>query len=401
MNLTVFRSLKLKNYRLFFFGQIISVIGTWLQMTAMPWLVYRLTHSALLLGTIGFLTQIFILVLSPFAGTLADHFPKKKLLIITQTLSMLQAFVLAYLTLSGHLQIWHIVVMAVSLGIINAFDMPARQSFVIEMVSKENLINAIGLNSMIFNTARLIGPAIAGILIAALGEGWCFLLNGVSFIAVIAALFFIVPLASAAPADKGELSIIKKFLSGLAYIRSSKAISSILLLLAITGLVGVFPTILMPVFVRDIYHMSASGLGLFMSSMGVGALLGTINIASKKNLEGVEKIIYRSALFVGALIILFGAVHQIVLACVLLALIGYFLVLQMGMTNTLIQLTTPDELRGRVMGFYITAFMGFAPLGSLVAGSMAHKFSAPVTVAAGGAASLVAALILKKRIFRL
>ena len=190
----IFRSLRLKNYRLFFIGQIISVIGTWLQMTAMPWLVYRMTNSVLLLGTIGFLSQIFILVLSPFAGTLADHFPRKKMLIVTQTLSMLQAFALAWLTLSGHVRVWHIVLLATSMGVINAFDMPARQSFVIEMVSKENLINAIGLNSMIFNTARLVGPAVAGVLIAAVGEGYCFLINGISFIAVIAALFLIVPL---------------------------------------------------------------------------------------------------------------------------------------------------------------------------------------------------------------
>jgi MFS family permease len=397
---SIFKSLKLRNYRLFFVGQVISVMGTWLQITALPWLVYRLTNSALLLGTIGFLSQILILVLSPFAGTFADHFPKKKLLIVTQTLSMVQALTLAWLTLSGRIQVWHIVVLATSLGFINAFDMPARQSFVIEMVSKENLINAIGLNSMIFNSARLVGPSVAGILIAALGEGYCFLINGLSFIAVITALFFIIPLAAAAPEEPGEASITQKFLSGLAYIRQTKAIGAILLLLAITGLIGAFPTILMPVFVRDVYHMGPSGLGLFMSAMGIGALLGTLNIASTTTVRGVEKTIFGSALALGVLVILFAFIHNIPLACLLLALIGYFLVMQMGLSNTLIQLTTPDALRGRVMGFYIMAFMGFAPVGSLVAGSLAHQLSASAAVALGGAASLTAGLLLRRRIFQ-
>jgi MFS family permease len=368
-------------------------------MTAMPWLVYRLTHSALLLGTIGFLSQIFILLLSPVAGIFVDHYDKKKLLIVTQMLSMLQALILAGLTLTGTLQIWHLVVLALFLSMINAFDMPARQSFVIDMVAREHLINAIGLNSMIFNSARLIGPAVAGILIAAVGEGWCFLLNGVSFLAVIAALYLIVPLRRGPVEENSAGSVKERFLTGIQYIRGAKGISAVLLLLAITGLVGVFPTILMPVFVKDIYHMGASGLGLFMAAMGVGALAGTVKLAGTKTIEGVEKVIYYSAIGLGTMIIAFGFIHNIYIACLLLAVIGFFLVLQMGLTNTFIQLTTPDELRGRVMGFFVMAFLGFAPLGSLAAGSLAHLISAPVTVALGGVISIAAAFLLRGRIF--
>jgi Arabinose efflux permease len=397
MKTNIFESLKYRNYRLFFAGQIVSVMGTWLQMTAMPWLVYRLTDSALLLGLIGFLSQIFILVLAPFAGTFADRYDKKKILLVTQSLAMVQALVLAILTLSGHIQAWHLIVLATSIGVINAFDMPARQAFVIEMVEREHLINAIGLNSLIFNSARLAGPAAAGILIAALGEGYCFLLNAVSFIAVLAALAFIHP-AVRAPAAENE-PIGKRLAAGIEYLRGSKTVSAVLLLLAATGLVGIFPTILMPVFVRDVYHMDASGLGLFMSAMGVGALLATLNIAGKRSIEGVEKTIFVSAVNIGIAIIAFSMVRNVVPAMIILAFAGYYVVLQMGLTNTYIQMTTPDHLRGRVMGFFIMAFMGFAPIGSIAAGSLTHALSAPVTVALGGAVALFFALILKRRIF--
>lgn len=397
MKTNIFESLKYRNYRLFFAGQIVSVMGTWLQMTAMPWLVYRLTDSALLLGLIGFLSQIFILVLAPFAGTFADRYDKKKILLVTQSLAMLQALVLALLTLSGHIQAWHLIVLATSIGVINAFDMPARQSFVIEMVEREHLINAIGLNSLIFNSARLAGPAAAGILIAALGEGYCFLLNAVSFIAVLIALAFIRPITRV-PAAENE-PIGKRLAAGIEYLRGSRTVSAVLLLLAATGLVGIFPTILMPVFVRDVYHMNASGLGLFMSAMGVGALLATLNIAGKRSIEGVEKTIFVSAVNIGIAIIAFSMVRHVVPAMLILAFAGYYVVLQMGLTNTYIQLTTPDHLRGRVMGFFIMAFMGFAPLGSIAAGFLTHALSAPATVALGGALALFSALILKGRIF--
>ena len=373
-------------------------MGTWLQLTAMPWLVYRLTGSVLLLGTIGFLSQVFILALSPFAGAFADHLDKKKILLATQFLSMIQALLLAWLTLSGALKLWHIVILASALGILNAFDMPARQAFVMEMVNKDDLMNAIGLNSLLFNSARLMGPALAGILIASFGEGICFLVNGLSFIAVLAALFFIVPVRRFVPGR--TVPILRKFLSGLDYVKNTPRIAAVLVLLSVTGLVGVFQTILMPVFVKDIYRLDASGLGIFMSAMGIGALSGTLFIASRKTAAGIEKTICASSFALGVLIIAFSFIYNVVVACCILAVTGFFAVLQMGLTNTLIQITTPDEMRGRVMGFFIMAFMGFAPLGSISAGFLADRFSAPVTVAAGGTLAIIAFFALKGRILR-
>ncbi len=397
MDLSVFRSLRHRNYRLFFAGQFISVTGTWLQLTAMPWLVYRLTDSAFLLGMIGFLSQISILVLSPLAGAVADHTDKKRLIIATQILSMVQAFLLAWLALSGAIRLWHMIILAITLGIVNAFDMTARQSFVIEMVPKEDLMNAIGLNSLIFNGARLIGPAIAGIIIAAWGEGVCFLLNGFSFFAVIAALVAIRPFLRGA-ISSGDCTITQKMAAGYSYIRQSKRIGPILLLLSITGLVGMFPMTLMPVFVKEIFHRDASGLGLLMSSMGVGALAGTLVVASRKNMKGMERTIFYAAVNIGIAVIAFSFIRNMAAACALIAVAGYYIVTQMALSNTLIQMTTPDDIRGRVMGFFIMAFMGFAPLGSIAAGSMAHALGTPATVGLGGIISLGAAFILRKRI---
>jgi len=366
-------------------------------MTAMPWFVYRLTHSAMLLGLVAFLSQIFLLIISPFAGTFADQYDKKKILTVTQSLAMVQALILAALTLTGTIHIWHIIVLAVFGGIINAFDMPTRQSFLVEMIEKKDLMNAIGLNSLVFNGARLVGPAIAGLLIASVGEGYCFLINGLSFIAIIIALNYIVPIRNVETGKK-SVPLSEKFGAGLAYIRKSKKVAWILVLLSVTGLTGMFPMVLMPVFVKDIFKLGASGLGMFMSAMGVGALFGTYTIASKQSSQGLDKIIFNSALCFGVIIVMFSFVRNIPVTLVLIALAGYFLVLQMGLTNTFIQLSVPDELRGRVMGFFTTAFMGFGPIGSLIAGFIAHKISAPVSVAVGGVITLVSAVILRRKV---
>jgi len=396
MKFDFLRSLKHRNYRLFFIGQGISVTGTWLQMTAMPWLVYRLTGSAFLLGLIGFLSQISILLFSPLAGAVADHYNRKNLLILTQTLAMLQALVLAVLTLTGHIQIWHIIVLSIFLGIVNAFDAPVRQSFLVEMVGKEDLMNGIALNSSLFNGARLIGPAVAGILIAAVGEGYCFLLNAVSYIAVIIMLFFITRQVLPPPFE--DTSILEKMTSGIAYLRKAPQLSAILLLIAITGMVGVFPMILMPVFVKDIYHMGAAGLGIFMSAMGVGALAGTLRIASMQSYEKAGKLIIRASAYFGIFIILFSLSKNMYLSIALLVPIGYSMVHQMALSNTLLQVSVPDEIRGRIMGFYTMAFLGLAPVGSLIAGSLAHKISAPLTVGIGGIACLAATLFFREKI---
>lgn len=395
-----FKSLRHKNYRLFFTGQLISVIGTWLQMTAMPWLVYRMTDSAFLLGLVAFLNQIFVLLLAPYAGAFADHYDKKKILTITQALGMLQALALAALTLTGTIELWHIIALASFAGLINAFDMPTRQSFLVQMVPKEDLMNAIGLNSLVFNGARLIGPAIAGLLIASVGEGLCFLVNGLSFTATITALACIVP-ASGGHSDNNDIPISEKFMVGIKYIRSSRKISYVLALLSVTGLTGMFPMVLMPVFVKDIYGLGASGLGLFMSAMGVGALAGTFMITSKKNSEGLNKTIITAAFGFGLTVICFAFIRFIPLTLAMIAAAGYFLVLQMGFSNTIVQLSVPDELRGRVMGFFIMAFMGFAPIGSFAAGLLAQQFSAPAAVAFGGAVTLLAALFLRKKVLSL
>lgn len=391
------RSLRHKNFRLFFISQTFSMIGSWIQITALPWLIYRLTNSEILLGLVGFLSQIFVLVFSPFAGALADHYNKRKLLILTQTLAMLQAVVLAVLTISGRIQIPHIIILVTLVGIIFAMDMPARQSFLIEMVGREDLMNGIALNSAIVNASRLIGPAIAGILIAAVGEGYCFLINGISFIGVIIVLYFMKNV-SYRPADK-SVSVRQKFFSGYRYVRNSKNISSILFLCAMTGLVSAFPMVLMPVFVKDVFHLGASGLGIFMSAIGVGAIIGTVKIATRRDVGGMEKLIFTSAIGFGAGVAAFSLSKNVYLAVLFLIFSGYFMIMQLASSNTFIQLTTTDEMRGRVMGFFTMSFMGFAPIGSLISGFLAHKISAPFTVLAGGTLSVIVVLFLRKKVF--
>ena len=373
------------------------MVGSWIQITALPWLVYRLTNSVMLLGLVAFLSQIFVLVFSPIAGAVADHYNKRKLLILTQTLLMLQAIILAALTISGKIQISHIIILVTFIGVVFALDMPARQAFLIEMVGKEDLMNAIVLNSAIVNGSRLIGPALAGILIAAVGEGYCFLLNGISFIYVIVVLFMMTNV-SINPVDKA-VSVTKKFFAGFEYVRSSKTISSILFLCAMTGLISAFPMVLMPVFVKDVFHLDASGLGIFMSAIGVGAILGTVKVAARKSTEGLERLIVNSAIGFGLGVVAFSISKNIFFAVSFLILSGYFMILQMASSNTLIQLITSDDMRGRVMGFFTMAFMGFAPIGSLASGFLAHKISTPLTVVVGGVLSVVITIIVGKEIF--
>ncbi|MDO8735088.1 MAG: MFS transporter [Elusimicrobiota bacterium] len=397
MDKDIFKSLQHKNFRLFFIGQAVSMTGSWMQITALPWLVYRLTNSEVLLGLVGFLSQIFVLVFSAISGAVADHYNKRKLLILTQTLLMLQAIILAALTISGKIQIFHIIILVTFIGVVFALDMPARQAFLIEMVGKEDLMNAIALNSAIVNGSRLIGPAIAGILIATVGEGYCFLLNGISFIYVIVVLFMMTNV-SINPVDKA-VSVTKKFFAGFEYVRSSKTISSILFLCAMTGLISAFPMVLMPVFVKDVFHLDASGLGIFMSAIGVGAILGTVKVATRKSTEGLERLIVNSAIGFGLGVVAFSLSKNIFFAVSFLILSGYFMILQMASSNTLIQLITSDDMRGRVMGFFTMAFMGFAPIGSLASGFLAHKISAPMTVVIGGFLSVVITIIVGKKIF--
>ncbi|MBN1383896.1 MAG: MFS transporter [Elusimicrobia bacterium] len=396
MNSNIFRSFRHRNFRLFFIGQIISVTGSWIQITAMPWFVYRITGSALLLGFVGFLSQIFMLVVSPFAGVVVDHYNRRKLIIITQILAMFQALILAVLAISGKIQVWHIIILAAFLGLVYAFDMPARQAYLVEMVGKSDLMNAVALNSSIVNSGRLIGPALAGILIAAVGEGFCFLINGISFLGVIMALFLMTD-TGAFIIDK-KASFSEKFRLGIKYIHKSKNLFWIMIMVSVTALVTAFPAVLMPVFVKDIFNLDASGLGLFMSFMGIGALIGSVKIASKKNSENLERYIVNAVLGIGFCVVVFAVSTNIFITLFSLVLLGYFTFTQFALSNTLIQIIIPDEMRGRVMGFFIMALLGFMPLGSLAAGYFTHKLTAPMTVLISGIIGIISALVLRNKI---
>jgi len=393
---TIFKSLNIKNYRLFFFGQIISVMGTWLQMTALPWLVYSLTKSAVLLGLVAFLSQIFILIISPFAGSFADKYDRKKLLFITQSALMIQAGLLSYLTLTNHIALWHILVISTFLGIVNAFDMTIRQSFIIDLVPKENLMNAIGLNSLIFNMGRLVGPAIAAVIIAKFGEGYCFLFNTISYIAVFIALAHIIPIKHLI--EKQVETFKEKFFASWNFIKNDDKISAMLILLAINGIVTVFPMVLMPVFVKEVYAMDANGLGLFMSSIGCGALLATITVAGKQSTENIGSWICYSSAVLGAVVILFASIANVYTSCFFLAIAGYCMVVGMSLTNTYMQIHAPAKYRGTIIGFFITAFLGFTPIGSLFGGNLAYAFGPQITTALGGILTLAATLWLRNKL---
>ncbi|MGE4384505.1 MAG: MFS transporter [Endomicrobiaceae bacterium] len=395
---SVFKSLNIKNYRLFFFGQIISVIGSWLQMTAMPWLVYSMTNSSILLGTVAFLSQIFILLISPFAGTFADNYNRKKLLFVTQGLLMLEAAILTILTMTGTIQIWHVFVLSTFLGLVNAFDMTIRQSFIIDLVPKENLMNAIGLNSLIFNTGRVIGPAIAGIVIAKYGESFCFLFNTISYIAIIIALAHIIPIKHTIEANNARFK--EKLSAASNFVKSNKIVLSMLIILAVNGVVTVFPIVLMPVFVKDIYGMTANGLGLFMSAVGVGALLATITVAGKQNTDNISKWVFYSSLSLGIAIMLFSLITNIYTACLFLAIIGYCMVVSMSLTNTYIQINAPSQHRGTVIGFFIMAFLGFTPIGSILGGYMANALGAKIASAIGAFAAVIVSLYFKNSLIK-
>ncbi|HUL43614.1 MAG TPA: MFS transporter [Bacteroidota bacterium] len=380
----IFRTLRYRNYRLFFGGQLISLIGTWMQTVALTWLVYRITNSVFLLGIVGFAGQLPALVFSPFAGVIADKLNKHRIVVITQILSMVQATILAILTLTRGIAVWHIIVLSVFLGLINAFDMPTRQSFLLEMIeNKEDLGNAIAINSSMFNGARLIGPSIAGIIIAAIGEGLCFLLNAVSYIAVILALLAMkIPARSAIqPAEQG---VMEGFAEGFRYISGFSPIRNILLLLALVSLLGMPYAVLMPVFARDVLHGGPNTLGFLMGATGVGALSGALMLASRRSVKGLAKWIPIAAAIFGVGLIGFSFSRSLLLSLILLLIAGFGMMVQMASSNTILQTVVEDDKRGRVMSFYTVSFIGMAPFGSLLAGSVATAIGAPYTVLGSG-----------------
>jgi MFS family permease len=378
------RALRSRNYRLFFSGQSISLIGTWMTRIATSWLVYRLTGSAVLLGVVSFAGQIPAFLLGPFAGVWLDRWDRHRTLVVTQTLSMLQSFALAALALPHIITIWEIILLALAQGLINAFDMPARQSFVVQMVeNREDLGNAIALNSSMVNAARLLGPALAGMVIAASNEGYCFLLDGISYMAVIASLLLMrIP---PAPRHGQRRRVLEELGDGWRYVAGSVPIRSMLTMLALLSLVGMPYTVLMPIFASAILHGGPHTLGFLMAATGVGALTGAVTLATRRSVIGLGRRIFVCAALFGSSLIAFSFSRVLWLSLILLAMAGFGMMQQMASSNTIVQTIVEDEKRGRVMSFYAMAFMGMAPFGSLLAGALAARVGAPATLAAGGA----------------
>lgn len=397
---TIVRAFRSRNYRLYFAGQSFSLIGTWMQGVAMSWLVYRLSGSALLLGIIGFVSQIPTLAIAPFAGVIADRWDRRLLLIGTQTFAMIQAFILAALVLTGTVRIWEIVVLSALLGIVNSFDVPIRQSFVVEMVGKEDLANAIALNSSMFHGTRLIGPSLAGLLIGVMGEGVCFFINGTSYLAVICSLMAmrIVP----RPRSSGSPRVLTELKEGFSYAFSFTPIRSVLLLIALVSLLGLPYVVLMPVFAKEILHGGPHTFGFLMTASGVGSFAAAVYLASRKNVIGLGRLISFSPAVLGLSVIAFSFSRSLSLSLGFLVLAGFGLMLQIASSNTVIQTVVDDDKRGRIMSLYTMSFMGMAPFGSLIAGALAGRIGAPHTVMLGGICCLLgsAAFILELPSFR-
>ena len=390
----VFRALRYRNFRVFFFGQSISLIGTWMQYVAMSWLVYRMTGSAFMLGVVGFASQFPTFILSPFTGVLADRHNRHKILLFTQALALLQALILAILTLTGNIQVWHIVVMGIFLGCVNSLDMPVRQSFILQMIEeKKNLGNAIALNSMMFNMARLVGPSIAGVLIAIAGEGVCFLINAISYVAVIASLFAMDEGIKIRKEKREDYDILKDLKEGFNYAFGFLPIRAILLLLGIISLMGMSYAVLMPVFAKDVLGGGPHTLGFLMAAVGLGALAGTAYLASGKKAIVFGNTLPVSAGIFGIGITAFSFSHNIWVSLFLLFIAGFGIMVQMAVSNTILQTIVDDDKRGRVMSFYTMSFMGMAPLGSLLAGGMATRFGAGNTLVISGICCIIAAVI--------
>lgn len=384
------RALRHRNYQLFFGGQLISLIGTWMDQVAESWLVYRLTGSSLLLGTVSFAAQIPVFLLAPIGGAVADRFNRRTILVSTQSSMMVLAFILSALTLTHVVQVWHVVLLAALMGVVNAFDIPARQAFVVDMVAREDLVNAIALNSSMFNGARVIGPAIAGIVVAAIGEGWCFFANAVSFIAVIAGLLM---MKSLPPRRSIEGSALENIIEGFRFVAQTGPIRALMLLLGLVSFTAMPYAVLMPIFADQILHGGARALGILMGASGLGALGGAVTLAMRKSVRGLGKWIAIACSSFGVCLILFAFSRMMWLSAALLVPTGFSVMLQMASSNTLIQSMVPDRLRGRVMAVYSMMFMGMAPLGALLAGSVAHGIGAPLTVAIGGAVSICGGVI--------
>lgn len=385
------RALRHRNYRLFFGGQSVSLIGTWMTRLATSWLVYRLTHSALLLGLVSFAGQIPTFLLAPFAGVWVDRWNRHRVLVVTQVLAMLQSFALAALALANIITVWDVLWLSLFQGLINAFDMPARQAFVVQMVEdRRDLGNAIALNSSMVNMARLIGPSVAGMVIAAVGEGYCFLIDGISYLAVIASLLLMN--ITALPKSRAARSTFAELRDGWNYVSGFAPIRSILLLLGLISLMGMPYTVLMPIFAGKILGGGPHTLGFLMGAVGVGALTGAFRLAARRSVLGLGRLTAISAAVFGGGLVAFSRSSWLWLSLILMFVVGIGMMQQMASSNTILQTIVEEDKRGRVMSYYAMAFTGMAPFGSLLAGTVANRIGAPDTLLITGACCIAGAI---------
>ncbi len=385
------RALRHRNFKLFFFGQSTSLIGTWMTRLATAWLVYQLTHSALLLGVVSFSGQIVSFMLGPFAAVWVERLERRRLLVCTQACAALQSLALAVLTLAHVITLGEIIALMVFQGLINAFDMPGRQSFLVQMVDdRADLANAIAINSSMVNAARLVGPAIGGLIIAAFGEGWCFLIDGVSYFAVIASLL-VMRLRPLSGRGRVQAGLLEELHEGWDYVRRCRPIRTVLLLLALTCLMGWPYSVLLPVFAGKVLHGDAHTLGWLTAAAGAGAFCSALALAMRKSIRGLTRTLQAAVVILGVGLILFGLSRTLWLSLALMLLVGFGLIQAAAVTNTIVQSLVPDDKRARVMGYYTMAFFGAAPFGSLMAGALAQRIGAPDTVMLTGAFCLVGA----------
>jgi len=386
----VLRAFAYRDYRLYFAGQLVSLVGTWMQNVAQAWLVYRMTGSEVMLGRVAFAGQFPVFLLASFGGSLADVHDRHRIIVLAQAAALLQAAALAALTLTGQVQVWQVFALAACQGAINAFDIPARQAFVGDMVGRADLMNAIALNSSMFNGARIVGPAIAGLLVAAVGEGWCFALNAASYLAVLAGLLAMRrPEFVPRPRSGSNLAHMAE---GFRFVARTAPIRSLLVLLGLVSLMGMPYSVLMPIFADRILGGGARGLGILMGASGVGALAAALLLASRSGVRGLGRWVAWASAGFGVALIAFAQSRSFWLSAALLVPVGFAIMTQMAASNTLMQAMVPDALRGRVIAVYSMMFMGMAPVGALLAGTLAVRLGAPWTVALGGVACIAGAI---------
>jgi len=389
----VFAAFQYRNYKLWFFGQLVSLAGTWMQSIAQAWLVYQISHSELALGIVSFAPAIPIFLVTPFGGVIADRVPKRTLLVITQSVMMVLAFVLAALVFTNLVQTWHVIVLAMLLGVANAFDAPTRQSFIVDMVGREHLTNGIAMNSIMFNGARVIGPALGGLVLAAVGAGWCFFINGFSFLAVIAGLLAM-HIPRAAPHAKRETSSWQQFKDGMRYAGRNGEIVSLLLLASVFSMFGLSYSALLPAFIDQVYHAGANGFGFLNAAIGLGAVTGAYLVAQYVDRSRRGTWLLVSNIGFSILLLIFSFNGNFPLALLAGFGLGVCFMAQNTNLNSLLQTRVSDEMRGRVLSLYTISFFGLSPVGNLVAGAVAQQWSLTGTVAVFAVINLVGSLII-------